>query len=123
MAVRWVRINRPYFVIENVLTICCLSRPPSLKIYTAAKKVYTISRKRLLSYRHLLKQLSNIIMVAHVACYMNASIILFYYLYAYISLVATCCAIASSMCEWAGLKTLQGSVLAHLEPHNDVNIA
>ena len=29
--------------------ICCLSRPPSLSIYTAAKKVYTISRIRLVS--------------------------------------------------------------------------
>ena len=41
------QINMAYFANESVLTICWLSRPPSLKIYTAAKKVYTISRIRL----------------------------------------------------------------------------
>ena len=47
MTGRWVLINMPYFANESVLTSCCLSRLPSLKIYTAAKKVYTISRMRL----------------------------------------------------------------------------
>ena len=46
----------PYFVNESVLTICCLSRPPSLRIYTAATKVYTISRIRLWSLGHKTKQ-------------------------------------------------------------------
>ena len=32
----------PYFVNESVLTFCCLSRPQSLKIYTAGKNVYFV---------------------------------------------------------------------------------
>ena len=38
MTGRWVYINMPYFANESVLTIFCLECPPSLIVYTAAKK-------------------------------------------------------------------------------------